>query len=134
MRSIKKIVTILICCLVMLSNMSIGKASTDNKGPEVLSISIDKHEVTVGDTITITMELSDESGISNEFLYCPTIRFRNVENGTTKEIYCDKMVEEGTFQGSYTVTEESVDGNYTFYSATVYDTLKNQYNLLIKDD
>ncbi|MDZ5584588.1 hypothetical protein [Enterococcus cecorum] len=45
-------------------------AAEDNQPPVVESISIDKKEVTVGDTVTITAKVSDESGIKSVWGKC----------------------------------------------------------------
>ena len=55
-----------ICGLItLLINPQIIHAAEDNQPPVVESISIDKKDVTVGDTVTITAKISDASKIKD---------------------------------------------------------------------
>ena len=40
-------------------------AEEDNEAPVIQSITIDKHDVTAGDTVTVTAVITDESGIKD---------------------------------------------------------------------
>ncbi|MEQ3458857.1 hypothetical protein [Enterococcus cecorum] len=49
---------------------TVHNVNNDNNQPVVESISIDKTEVTLGDTVTITAKVSDESGIKSVWGKC----------------------------------------------------------------
>ncbi len=98
---------------------------TDVTGPTVESITIDKTEVSVGDTITVTMRATDESGITTgEGKNYVAFKMPGGSSIPTKTVYLTKQ-EDGTYQGSIKVTDDFYAGWYEFFYAVVYDTVGN---------
>ena len=96
-------------------------ATEDNQPPVVESISIDKREVTVGDTVTITTKVSDESGIKRVWGKCNnngTFMPDNIYGQFTK-------IDEHTYKQSFTITEKFINGTYTLTNFIVEDILGN---------
>ena len=81
-------------------------AKEDNEAPIIQSITLDKHDVTVGDTVTVTAEITDESGVKN----FPYIGFYMTESQVhTMDL---KPQENNIYKGSITITEDFVNGTY----------------------
>lgn len=98
------------------------EAAEDNQPPVVESISIDKREVTVGDTVTITAKVSDESKIKSVWL-----NFRNNTASLLDLINTDlTSVDKNTFKLSFTITENFINGTYKLSSFYSSDALGNE--------
>ena len=107
--------------LTLLINPQSIHAAEDNQPPVVESISIDKREVTVGDTVTITAKVSDESGIKSVWGLCNN-------NGTfiPDDIsgYFTK-IDEHTYQQSFTISKNFINGTYKLHNFHIEDILGN---------
>ena len=81
-------------------------AKEDNEAPIIQSITLDKHDVTVGDTVTVTAEITDESGIKN----FPYIGFYMTES----QVHTMDLKPQGNniYKGSITITKDFVNGTY----------------------
>ena len=110
-----------ICGLItLLINPQIIHAAEDNQPPVVESISIDKRDVTIGDTVTITAKISDESGIKQVWgmFYNGTATPNNDHGFFTK-------IDEHTYQHSFTINEEFINGTYKLKQFLIEDILGN---------
>lgn len=118
-------VAMIICLLPGFSESAF--AITDSQGPQVNSITVDKAEVQVGETINFMVHATDESGISEKsggingnYLY-----FQNAEK--TKVISVDlKKIDDTTLEGTYTVQASDIDGLYTMSHYGIYDIYGNE--------
>ena len=81
-------------------------AEEDNEAPVIQSITIDKHDVTAGDTVTVTAVITDESGIKD----FPYIGFYK----TGSQAHTMELKPQGNniYKGSITITEDFVNGIY----------------------
>ena len=100
-------------------------SNSDTEPPVVESLTVDKTEVTVGDTVTFTLIASDESGIrekNNE----PRLAVAKPTSGNSWISIYLKRTEENTYVGSYTISETDINGEYYADQLYLYDTLGNQ--------
>ena len=97
----------------------VSDAQTDNTAPVLENIEIDKKEVTVGDVITITAKITDESGLKEN----PRIAFYGDDSAT----YAAELISRGNdiYKGTITVTEDFVNGEYPAKWLRVYDLYGN---------
>ena len=112
-----------ICGLItLLINPQIIHAAEDNQPPVVESISIDKKDVTVGDTVTITAKISDASKIKD-------VRLSFENNGTFLPSVINRYLfsdDNHTFKLSFTITDNFINGTYKLSYLHVSDDLGNQ--------
>ena len=96
---------------------------SDTTGPVIESLTTDKTEATIGDSVTFTLKASDESGIKDNN-YTPYV-YLKYPNGNSEAVYLYKD-DEGGYSGSYNVTKDSLNGEYTVGHVSVEDLLGNK--------
>ena len=96
---------------------------SDTTGPVIESLTTDKTEATIGDSVTFTLKASDESGIKDNN-YTPYV-YLKYPNGNSEAVYLYKD-SEGSYSGSYNVTKDSFNGEYTVGHVSVEDLLGNK--------
>ena len=97
---------------------SISGGVSDSQGPTIESLTVDKDEATVGDILTFTLHLNDESQISTA---SPTVSFRHNSLKNHDIILYFEKIDDYTYQSTYEVTDRSVYGNYSVYWVSAYD-------------
>ena len=95
---------------------------SDNEGPVIESLTVDRTEATVGDTVTFTLRASDESGVLADDWY-PYL-YLGMPGSTTKALYF-KSAGDGAFTATFDITGETVDGTYYVNSVYVKDKFGN---------
>ena len=92
-------------------------APNDTTAPVLLSFTLDKTEVTVGDTITFTAVVNDESSI-----YCIEFMY---ECGAIVEGVRMECLTDDTFFGQLEITERFINGTYDFQWFNIEDYAGN---------
>ncbi|MFJ7729675.1 Ig-like domain-containing protein [Neobacillus sp. NPDC097160] len=123
----KRIVSVFTAILLIISTVPISHvfAAADVTKPVLENISVDKKEVTAGDTVKISVNASDDVAVSRVSLYYYTpISQRsfsvplsyNPENGIFESnISIDENIESGTFKINYMIITDTT-GNQTYLS------------------
>ncbi|XBG90399.1 hypothetical protein V4S38_10260 [Enterococcus cecorum] len=109
---------------------SVSEARNDNNPPVVESISIDKKDVTVGDTVTITAIISDASKIKDVRL-----NFKN-NNAFLPSVINNYLTSDDnhTFKLSFTITDNFINGIYKLSYFVASDALGNETYANIGND
>ena len=90
----------------------------DKEAPVVESLSLDKKNVTVGDVVTVTMVVTDQSGVKDNF-------HLTYNMGTHYKYITMSHIKDDTYQGKLEITEDFVNGEYGPVWVFVYDNLGN---------
>lgn len=89
--------------------IDITGASDDRSEPEVGSMTIDNHDVKLGDSVTITSELIDDSNIEDNSIR----HYLILKNGTFySEMFLFEQLEGNTYAATIPITEDYYDGTY----------------------
>ena len=98
--------------------------SEDRTAPVINYISIDKHEVTVGDKVNITMSITDDSKITT----CQVLF--HMSNGAVGNAACyPKLGDDGLYHGVISIDSTFVSGKCTISSVWVEDASDNEVRL-----
>ncbi|SCN26521.1 MG2 domain protein [Clostridium sp. N3C] len=127
------------------ADFSISGCTPDYEAPKLLSVNVDKKNVEPGDTVTITVQASDDvSGIS--YFDANVVELNSLSSETewakTLNIYWEK-VSEGVYQAEYTVGLYDTNGTYvidyidmndkagnwiTYYNAELFTDEENLFD------
>ena len=107
----------------------VSGAQTDNAAPVVESIELDKTDVTVGDVVTITVKITDESGVKGT----PSIGYYSDSSPT----YTTILTKQGNdiYKGTIAITDQLANGEYYIQWLMVRDIYGNGkiYNFQYSD-
>lgn len=131
MKMKKRIVSLLLVVLLLVSVSTTAFADVDSQPPVITegSLSVDKTQATVGDTVTVTIEATDNVGVDRIHI--------SLWNLNSSEQYHGRMIRiEGTdtYKFEFHVTENTPAGMWTVRSVSVYDTTANNTSFDSFDD
>ena len=134
MKFIRELTIIMIFVLVIFGNIKITIAQSDVDAPDIEYITIDKHDVSVDDVITVTLRATDETGIAyvGGTLGTPEIVFVGSGDGNYIYVY-PKPQEDGTHKATITINSNTKNGEYKFSNCKIKDTLGNYTTYYSKD-
>ena len=113
-----KFVAIVLCLVLALDVLpGYAFAATDSAGPVLISISSDKDTYNSGDTIVITAQITDESGVKSTLF-----GFRTGSSYQTVKL---TQKEGNIYEGEMKIDEGWVSGQYKLAYYSLYDTLDN---------
>ncbi len=127
-RSIKMFLFIMGMLLLILQFPVLAFATvTDTEGPVIQSIEIDKTDVTVGETVTVTVKATDASGFSSDVVNS-VIYFNGPGQSGWKTYYLYKIDEE-TLAATIDVNETYANGKYSAVTVNLFDVYHNETSL-----
>jgi len=125
MRGFKKIaaVILVICISLNLNLFSVYATNNDTQPPVVTSISVDKHVVTAGDTVTITIGISDDSKIPLGRVGMTAL----LGGSLASTMYTDELVDngDGTYSCQLDIVKRDYNGDYYFDYIILTDSAGN---------
>lgn len=127
----KRITSLLLVVLLLVSVSTTALADVDSQPPVIIdgSLSVDKTQATVGDTVTVTIEATDNVEVDRIHI--------SLWNLDSSEQYHGRMTRiEGsdTYKFEFHVTEYIPAGMWTVRSISVYDTTENNTSFDSFDD
>ena len=127
-RSIKMFLFIMGMLLLILQFPVLAFATvTDTEGPVIQSIEIDKTDVTVGETVTVTVKATDASGFRSDVVDS-SIYFKGPGQSGWKTYYLYKIDEE-TLAATIDVNETYANGKYSAVTVNLFDVYHNETSL-----
>jgi uncharacterized repeat protein (TIGR02543 family) len=101
-------------------NFNVSSGIADNKGPVITGYSINKTKFTVGDSLVVTVKISDDTGIDSDIgAYVKIMKVGETQPSNT--CFLD-MIQEGVYQAVYKIPNTAVNGDYYIYSINASDT------------
>ncbi|MEO2075915.1 MAG: Ig-like domain-containing protein [Bacillus sp. (in: firmicutes)] len=103
-----------------------GTSDADITPPVFDSITVDKTEATVGDTVKVTLKATDDVGINSNYI---TVRYGTPI--TNKVLYVSMQYNDQSkaYEGSLTITSTYESGEYRITGLQIYDTSMNLTNI-----
>ena len=125
-----KIKSVLIALILMFNLLPFGNVHAETEGakPTIESISVDKKEVTVGDTVKISVKIKEYDQYSSIVLYYSS---PITDKGITIDL--DFNNETKSFEGSFPISEHIESGNYipdmmSLYNSGVTTIYNSEYD------
>ncbi|MGG3560545.1 Ig-like domain-containing protein [Neobacillus rhizosphaerae] len=127
----KRVISLFMAVLLFISTVPISNvmAAADVTKPVFESISVDKKEVGPGDTVKISVNVTDDVGIQSVYLY-----YTVPGTDTTFNVPVSYHPETDTYEGSISIPSNFATGVYQVSYINIRDTSNNQTLIFQSDD
>ncbi len=127
----KSIISLLLIVLLFVLISTSALADVDSQPPTIVegSLKVDKTEATVGETVTVTVEATDNVEIDRIH-----ISLWNIDSSEQYQGLMTRIEDKDTFEFKFQVNEYTPQGMWTVRSISVYDTTGNYVSFYSYDD
>ncbi|MEH7299402.1 Ig-like domain-containing protein, partial [Neobacillus drentensis] len=124
----KRLISLFLTLLLLFSLVpaNLTYAAADITSPMFESISVDKTNVTVGDTVKVTLKASDDFGIDTNYM---TLRYDTPITHKALFVYMHFNDVSQAYEGTLTIPSTYESGEYRITYLEIYDTSKNGIQL-----